>query len=910
MLAQSVVKQFIRNNSASVSSVESDAPLHVSIIVAMYNVDETVEATLESIMQQDYPYWEAVLVDDGSTDGTNRIASRYVRYDQRFRLISQANGGVSAARNSGIQHATHEWILFLDADDWIEPDHLQVLTQALNNDKSLDGVYCGWAYITADGYKVFPEVATQGGDLFAMHAEQCPFAIHSFILRRKLVESIGGFDPELVVCEDWDVWQRVSRTGARFGAVKGLIAPYRMRPTSASMDGRRILKDGLQVLSQGYRDDLRVREPHPAFPAGFSDKSALSQRYYLLCSSAGLVLGRYEDARFLLDELPNEPCPTLHAHGVAECVVQGVVLAAGKPLAEWKQVWVRALPNVQTFLAALEERTEVPNLSTKALLTADKLLTVYMGQLGPTHFLHARSAQLAIYRQYLRTGMVENGRIWAWYLMQTSRNCLQVFPYLYQKAHGLRRRYAPRENRAFFEELFGESPDPWAYTSGYEQTKYEQTLELAVDKGSSKHIATALEIACAEGHFTAQLASHVQRLTAADISDVALGRAAERCNEQANIDYRQLDLVRDEIEGTYDLITCSEVLYFTRDYRQLRKVAKKVANALNPGGRLVMAHGNVVVDDSASPGFGWDHQFGAKRIGETFSSIPGLDLVEEIRTPIYRVHAFQRKSADQPNDPTPLITQVEQPTELPADVEEQVFWHGCSVDLPILMYHRVAPNGSDALADWRVSPHAFEEQLRYLRDEGYHSTTFDDWRGWVDQRAPIPRKAVMITFDDGYRDFAQYAWPLLQKYGFTATVFLVTSLIGQTNKWDHQQYGEVIPLLDWKELRALQRSGVSFGSHSMTHPSLTWKLPSALLKELHQSKAILEDGLSVEVNAIAYPFGNTNRLVQLAAGAVGYAYGVTCEWGAASVGDSLLAMPRVEIEGTDNLATFINKLID
>ena len=173
-------------------------------------------------------------------------------------------------------------------------------------------------------------------------------------------------------------------------------------------------------------------------------------------------------------------------------------------------------------------------------------------------------------------------------------------------------------DRAKWESLFAQ-PDPWGYSSDYEQTKYEHTLEL-LPEGP---IGRALELACAEGHFTAQLALRVGSLVAADIAAKALERAAQRCAGQPHVSFRQLDMRRDPLPGGFDLIVCSEVLYYIGDGLDLRRFARRLAAALVPGGHLLVTHANAVVDDRAVTGFDWQVGFGAKHIGETLGRVRG-----------------------------------------------------------------------------------------------------------------------------------------------------------------------------------------------------------------------------------------------------------------------------------------------
>ena len=890
--------------SVSRSLVGGDAKMHVSVIIPARNAGETLEATLESLRVQTDPDWEAIVIDDGSTDATVAIAERFAERDRRFRVVSQANRGVSAARNTGIGLARYDWLLFLDADDWIVLQHLERMTQVLKADDSLDAIYCGWAYVTPDGHEVFKELGRDLGDLFALHAEECPFAIHAYVVRRALVKAVGAFDTDLVVCEDWDLWQRIARTGARFGAVHEMLAPCRVRAGSASMDGRRTLADGLRVLQQGHAPDTRVSKPHLVYPEGLPADRLVERKFYLLCAAAGLVIGREEDAKFLLDALKGESCGTLNPYAVADCVVQSAMLSACRPLHAWTAVWQRLEHGAEEFLNALEVHTETPGLARRTGGICKRLVLKHMAPLSPFHRARALMAWLLLLAPMVKSGLTRRARFLSWRLKQLVRNGLRVTPTLYRRFCALHRRYGTA-NRAFFEDLFAERPDPWDYTNPYEQTKYEQTLDL-IPPGL---IEEALELACAEGHSTLQLAPRVGRLLATDIAQTALDRAAERCRGLENVQFRRLDFMKNRIPGCYDLIVCSEVLYFCRNLKRLKTVARKLAKALKPGGHLVMAHGNVSGDEPDSPGFDWEYAFGAKSIGETFREVPSLAFVKELRTPLYRVQLFRRKvteTCEESRLPARVI-EMEIPTPLPPLVADQVLWKGRADRLPILLYHRVAPNGSDALAQWRVSPEAFERQLCYLRDAGFHSVCLENWGAWVDHGAPLSRGAVLITFDDGYRDFVEYAWPLLKRYGFSASVYLVAGEIGRANRWDHE-YGEVVPLLGWREIRELQAEGVSFGSHSLTHPMLTSIPLKQVIHELTRPKDILEQGLGIPVNSFSYPHDEFNKVIQYITGICGYDFALSCEPGLCTMEDSLLALPRIEIEGSDTVETFAARL--
>ena len=185
--------------------------------------------------------------------------------------------------------------------------------------------------------------------------------------------------------------------------------------------------------------------------------------------------------------------------------------------------------------------------------------------------------------------------------------------------------------RHHFEALFASGADPWRYTTPYEAKKYEQTLSLL----PAGRIQRALEIGCAEGHFTDVLATRVEALVAADISAIAIERAAARCRERPNVSFARVDVVRDPLPGDNDLIVCSEMLYFVGTVDDLQSVACKLRDALRDGGRLVTAHANVASDDPSDTGYVWDVPFGVRTIKGALSQTPGLQLARKLRTPMY-----------------------------------------------------------------------------------------------------------------------------------------------------------------------------------------------------------------------------------------------------------------------------------
>ncbi len=228
--------------------------------------------------------------------------------------------------------------------------------------------------------------------------------------------------------------------------------------------------------------------------------------------------------------------------------------------------------------------------------------------------------------------------------------------------------------------------------------------------------------------------------------------------------------------------------------------------------------------------------------------------------------------------------------------------------LPILMYHRIADEGAVGLAQWRLSPRLFEQQLDWLKQHGYRSIDTREWLNALSDRHPPPGRPVLITFDDGYADFADKAWPLLQRYGFTATVFIVTDNVGGTADWD-ARLGNPAHLMDWDTIRELSSQGVEFGSHTTAHQMLTSVSQEEVDRAARHSREMLQAKLRQEIVSIAYPWGAHNAAVREVCENTGYRAGFTTETGFGRLSDDPLATPRIEITSLDGLDLFVPKLI-
>ena len=207
--------------------------------------------------------------------------------------------------------------------------------------------------------------------------------------------------------------------------------------------------------------------------------------------------------------------------------------------------------------------------------------------------------------------------------------------------------------------------------------------------------------------------------------------------------------------------------------------------------------------------------------------------------------------------------------------------------VPVLNYHQVEEKNGNPLTLW---PDQFEAQMAYLADEGYTTITIDEMMDALENGTPLPEKPVIITFDDGYADNYEYAYPILKKYGFKATIFLIYDF---TNTYPNY--------LTWDQIEEMKASGlVHFESHTMTHANLA-ELTSVddLRHEIADSHDLLSEKLGYDMHYIAYPGGRVNEEIEEITRAAGYRGGFTVHYGLSTPDEGKYQMDRIPIFGAN-----------
>src|SRR5579883_3439193 len=202
-------------------------------------------------------------------------------------------------------------------------------------------------------------------------------------------------------------------------------------------------------------------------------------------------------------------------------------------------------------------------------------------------------------------------------------------------------------------------------------------------------------------------------------------------------------------------------------------------------------------------------------------------------------------------------------------------------NIPILMYHSIAEHASPKFREFTVSPSLFSEHLAYLQQHNYTSMTVTQLMNALAQgSAALPERPVIITFDDGFADFATAALPALKRYGFVATLYVATAYVNATSRWLKSEGEEMRPMLNWEQLSEISAYGVECGGHTHTHPQLDMLPQAAARVEITRCKQLLEEHLGQPVTSFSgYHTAAVRRITREAgytsACAVGHAMSTT-----------------------------------
>jgi glycosyltransferase involved in cell wall biosynthesis/peptidoglycan/xylan/chitin deacetylase (PgdA/CDA1 family) len=231
-------------------------------------------------------------------------------------------------------------------------------------------------------------------------------------------------------------------------------------------------------------------------------------------------------------------------------------------------------------------------------------------------------------------------------------------------------------------------------------------------------------------------------------------------------------------------------------------------------------------------------------------------------------------------------------------------WESAVKGVPILIYHAFSQPGERA-SQFVVPIRQFARQMAWLKRLNYHVLTLEDYIQHRLQHQLPPPRSVVLTIDDGYAEIATLVEPILRRYDFPATVFLVSGKIGGCNDWTDDASLAGRPLMDWSAIKEMAYPGIQFGAHTQTHPRLT-RIPAAQARaEITGAKADLECELQRPVTTFAYPYGDYDVQVEALVAEAGFLGGCTVDGDVNSWSTALTGLRRLEVEGSWSLLRFL-----
>lgn len=233
------------------------------MVIPCYNHAHFLPKAIESVLRQTHANTEIVVVDDGSTDDTKAVASRY----PQVRYVWQQNQGLSAARNTGIKHSTGDYLLFLDADDWLYPKGIETNVKHLQQNKELAFVSGFYNYVYINENEVVGGGNVVNADYYCRLLQGNYICMIATVLFRKQVFQEFLFDTSLRSCEDYDLYLKVTRKYPVYHHTEK-IAAYRIHSYNMSTNIPGMLKSALEVLSR-HKQNLATETEKKAYPLGF-----------------------------------------------------------------------------------------------------------------------------------------------------------------------------------------------------------------------------------------------------------------------------------------------------------------------------------------------------------------------------------------------------------------------------------------------------------------------------------------------------------------------------------------------------------------------------------------------------------------------------------------------------------------
>jgi glycosyltransferase involved in cell wall biosynthesis len=270
----------------------------VSVIIPCYNQGRFLPFSLQSVLEQTFQDWEAVIVNDGSIDNTAAVAAQF--RDPRILYIEQKNRGLAGARNKGIHSARAQIIALLDSDDLWEPEFLEIMMDQLERYPQAAGAYCGHQYVDVKGQEIgVPSLKVVPPETFHHHVSRGNWLVPGAVVFRKAIaQEMGLFDESMRAVEDTDLWIRMSAR-YEFVGVPEILVKYRRHGSNMTADPQHMVK-ALYQLTQKMHGPLDENDV-----SGCKEKRIGYAMFYESAARKYLEVGNYKKSADYFEKMVN-----------------------------------------------------------------------------------------------------------------------------------------------------------------------------------------------------------------------------------------------------------------------------------------------------------------------------------------------------------------------------------------------------------------------------------------------------------------------------------------------------------------------------------------------------------------------------------------------------------------------------
>ncbi len=280
----------------------------VSVVIPCYNTAQFLPAAVDSVLAQTEPVEEILVVDDGSSDNTREVASRY---GSKIKYVFQKNKGLAAARNTGIRESNSDWVAFLDADDWWMPEKISLQKRLIQPNVVL--IYTGVLFVNSNGTSTASS-PTPPASLWPKLRAMNLITPSTVMVKKDALLELGGFNESIRACEDWELWVRLFPIGS-FAMVPKAVTGYRVVSGSLSSNPDRMLNTFYAILDSTLLSGLTGVE------RAIWRRRAISSQLYsaaLIAREGKMVFNEFD---LLLKSLLTWPSPLWQGSRFAALVV-------------------------------------------------------------------------------------------------------------------------------------------------------------------------------------------------------------------------------------------------------------------------------------------------------------------------------------------------------------------------------------------------------------------------------------------------------------------------------------------------------------------------------------------------------------------------------------------------------------